>query len=97
MSRLVDRACDDGVAWKVIIMNSDTLSGQGTNVAGQVKEVLGKATGDEQLQGSGIADQITGTIQNGYGRARDLARERPFAAVALGGVLGLALNTLRGK
>jgi uncharacterized protein YjbJ (UPF0337 family) len=79
-------------------MNSDTLAGQGTNVGGQIKEVVGKATGDEQLQASGVADQISGIAQNAYGKARDFARERPFASAALAGVVGLALlNTLRGK
>ena len=79
-------------------MNSDTLEGQGTNVGGQVKEVVGKATGDEQLQGSGLADQATGIAQNAYGKARDLAKQRPFAFAALVGVIGIGvLNSLRGK
>ena len=79
-------------------MNSDTLEGQATNVGGQIKEVAGKALGDEQLQGAGIADQWTGIAQNAVGKARDFARDRPFAAAALAGVVGLAvLNTLRGK
>ena len=79
-------------------MNSDTLGGQGKNVAGQVEEVLGKATGDAQMQNSGVADQLSGTLQNAYGKARDFARDRPFATAALAGVVGVALlNTLRGK
>jgi uncharacterized protein YjbJ (UPF0337 family) len=79
-------------------MNSDTITGQGRNVAGQVKEVLGNATGDEQLRGDGITDQFSGTLQNAYGKVRDFARERPFATAAVAGVVGLALlNTLRGK
>jgi uncharacterized protein YjbJ (UPF0337 family) len=79
-------------------MNGDTLEGQVTNVTGQVKEVAGKAIGDEQLQASGIADQVGGIAQNAYGKARDFARERPWAAAALAGVVGMAiLNTLRGK
>ena len=79
-------------------MNSDTFIGQSKNVTGQIEEVAGKAIGDEQLQGSGVADQISGTLQNAFGKARDFARERPFAAAALGGVIGLALlNALRGK
>jgi uncharacterized protein YjbJ (UPF0337 family) len=79
-------------------MNTDTLEGQATNVTGQVKEVAGKALGDEQMQGSGIADQWTGIAQQGYGKLRDFARERPFAAITLAGVLGVAiLNTLRGR
>lgn len=79
-------------------MNSDTLDGDATNVTGQVKEVLGKAIGDEQLAARGVADQVSGNLQNLYGMARDFARERPLATAALAGVIGVALvNTLRGK
>ena len=79
-------------------MNSDTLQGQGTNVGGQIKEVVGKATGDEQLQGAGVADQWTGVAQQAYGKVRGFAQARPFAAAAVAGVVGIALlNTLRGK
>lgn len=79
-------------------MNSDTIIGKDKNFTGQVKEVAGKALGDEQLQASGVADQFSGTLQNAFGKARDFARDRPFATAALGAVLGVALlNTLRGK
>jgi len=79
-------------------MNSDTFIGTSKNATGQVKEVIGKAAGDEQMAGSGIADQVSGNVQNAYGKARDFARDRPFATAALAGVVGLALlNTLRGK
>lgn len=79
-------------------MNSDTLRGQGTNVGGQIKEVIGKAAGDEQLQGEGVADQFAGIVQQAYGKVRDFAHDRPIASAALAGVVGLAvLNTLRGK
>jgi len=79
-------------------MNGDTLEGQATNVTGQVKEIAGKALGDKQLQGAGVADQWSGTAQNALGKVRDFARERPFVAATLGMVVGIAvLNTLRGK
>ena len=94
-------------------MNSDTLKGTGSNLGGQVKETVGDVSGDRSLQGEGIADQITGNAQKAYGTAKDalaggvgplaekakgFARERPFAAAALAGVVGIALlNTLRGK
>jgi uncharacterized protein YjbJ (UPF0337 family) len=79
-------------------MNSDTIIGQDKNFTGQVKEVAGKALGSEQLQASGVSDQLSGTLQNAFGKARDFARERPFATATLGAVLGIALlNTLRGK
>jgi uncharacterized protein YjbJ (UPF0337 family) len=85
-------------AFERIIMNSDTFIGTSKNATGQVKEVVGKAVGDEQMQGSGIADQVSGNVQNAFGRARDFARDRPLATAALAGVVGIALlNTLRGK
>jgi uncharacterized protein YjbJ (UPF0337 family) len=93
-------------------MNSTTLKGEGQDLGGNVKETVGKATGDESLQGKGIADQITGNAKQIAGAAKDVignpgpavekakgfAQARPFATAALVGVIGLAvLNTLRGK
>jgi uncharacterized protein YjbJ (UPF0337 family) len=90
-------------------MNTDTLAGNATTLGGQVKEGLGNALGDNSLRGEGKADQASGTAQRTFGEAKDAVqpmidqarqfmRDRPFAAAALGGVVGFALlNTLRGK
>ncbi|MFK3888430.1 CsbD family protein [Sphingomonas sp. NPDC079357] len=90
-------------------MNSDTLTGTTTDLGGKLKEGLGKAFGDDKLRADGTADRAEGTVQKTYGEAKDSVRplidqarrfvnERPFAAAAVGGVIGLALlNTLRGK
>ncbi len=90
-------------------MNSDTLTGTTTDVGGKLKEGLGKAFGDDRLRAEGTADRAEGTVQKTFGEAKDSVRplldqarsfvnERPWAAAAVGGVLGLAiLNTLRGK
>lgn len=94
-------------------MNQDQIEGTATDVTGKVKETLGQATGDTQTQNAGLADQISGKVQKTFGdtketvarnaapladKARKFANERPFAAAALAGVVGLAiLNTLRGK
>lgn len=94
-------------------MNVTTLKGEGQDLGGKIKETAGDVTGDRSLQGSGIVDQLGGKVQKTYGTAKDaltdgatplvehakrFARERPFAAAALAGVVGLALiNTLRGK
>ncbi|WP_312490921.1 CsbD family protein [Sphingomonas sp.] len=90
-------------------MNTDTLTGSATNIGGQVKEGLGSALGDTSMQAEGKGEQLSGTAQKTLGEAKDAVRpmidsarqfvqDRPFAAAALGGVLGLALiNTLRGK
>lgn len=94
-------------------MNEDTLMGEGREVAGKVKKVAGNATGNPSLEAEGMVDQLVGRAQKTLGAARDtlatesapllakarqFARERPFASAALAGVVGLAvLNTLRGK
>lgn len=94
-------------------MNIDELKGTGNDVKGQVKEALGNATGDHDTKASGIADQVTGSVQKTVGAAKEavtdnvaplagqakgFAKQRPFATAALVGVVGLALiNTLRGK
>lgn len=94
-------------------MNNDTLSGSATDFGGKIKETVGGAIGDKSLQSDGAIDQISGTVQKTIGDARDVveggvrplidyvrqfSRERPLAAAALAGVVGIAvLNTLRGK
>jgi len=94
-------------------MNQDTLEGEGRNLGGKIKEAVGTATGDETVRNQGVADQVTGNLQQSYGAARDavvqgvgpladkakaFARERPWAAAALAGTIALAVfNTLRGK
>ena len=79
-------------------MNSDTLAGQGRNVGGQAKEVVGKAIGDEQLAASGLSDQALGIVQNAYGKLRDLARDRPIVlTVALAAFGFAAFQTLRAR
>lgn len=94
-------------------MNEDTLMGEGREVVGKVKKVAGDATNDPSLEAEGVIDQLVGKAQKTVGaaretlaaegapllaRARQFARERPFASAALAGVVGLAiLNTLRGK
>jgi len=94
-------------------MSIATLKGEGNELGGTIKEAAGNLTGDDSQKAKGVADQVTGKVQQGYGAARDaiaenaapyaakvkdFARERPFATAALVGVVGLAfLNTLRGK
>lgn len=94
-------------------MNTTTLKGEGQDLSGTIKKGVGDVTGDSSLQGEGIADQITGAVNKTIGAAKDavgggvgpaadkaksFAKARPYATVALAGVIGLAvLNTLRGK
>jgi uncharacterized protein YjbJ (UPF0337 family) len=90
-------------------MNNDTIEGQGRTIAGRVKETTGVLVGDDMMRTEGVSDQVGGNTQKAIGslrdavapivgEARDAARKNPLAAVALFGVVGIALlNTLRGR
>lgn len=93
-------------------MNATTFEGDTQKLTGNVKEGVGAALGDDSLRSEGVADQVVGSAKQAAGVARDaianpgpvvekaksFAKERPYAAAALVGVVGLAiLNTLRGK
>ncbi len=94
-------------------MNNDVLEGEGRDVGGEIKETAGDVVGSPRLQAEGLTDQIAGKVQKATGRlrdaaaenvgplierGRDFARKRPFAALAVVGVLSIALiNTLRGR
>ena len=93
-------------------MNATTLDGQGQELGGNIKEVAGNLTGDNNLKGKGVADQVASNAKQAIGAASDVisnpgpmidkakafAKERPWATAALLGTIGLAvINTLRGK
>lgn len=79
-------------------MEATALKGDGQVVGGNVKEAVGTLTGDQATKNAGVADQLTGKTNQAIGAAKGFAKDRPFAAAALAGVVGLALlNTLRGK
>jgi uncharacterized protein YjbJ (UPF0337 family) len=50
--------------------NSDELKGKLNQAKGVVKEHVGRATGDENLQGEGLDDQAGGAFQAGVGQVR---------------------------
>jgi uncharacterized protein YjbJ (UPF0337 family) len=93
-------------------MNETKIEGVGQTLTGNVKEAVGNATGDRNLQNRGVADQVVGDFKQAAGSATDalanpgpmidkakaFAKDRPWTAAALVGTIGLALyNTLRGK
>ena len=51
-------------------MNKDELNGKADRLKGNIKESVGKATGDEKLREEGIADQAAGDVEEGFGKAR---------------------------
>ena len=52
-------------------MDKDRVKGSATNMGGKVKEVAGKATGDQKLKGEGMMDQAKGKVQNAVGGIKD--------------------------
>ena len=50
--------------------NSDELKGKLDKAKGIVKERVGRATGDEGLEGEGLSDQADGSLRAGVGEVR---------------------------
>ena len=42
---------------------------------GKVKEVAGRATGNESLEAKGVADQASGKVQSTYGDVKEKAKD----------------------
>ena len=51
-------------------MNKDELNGKVDKLKGKIKEQVGYATHDEELQDEGLADQAAGHVEEGFGKAR---------------------------
>lgn len=55
-------------------MDKDRIAGAAKNAAGNVKEGVGRMTGDAKLKAEGKADQAAGKVQNAVGGLKDAAR-----------------------
>jgi uncharacterized protein YjbJ (UPF0337 family) len=51
-------------------MNKDELDGKSESVKGKIKQGVGDITGDEQMHDEGVADEMKGDVQEGFGKAR---------------------------
>ena len=51
-------------------MNKDELNGKVDRLKGKIKEEVGHVTNDQELHDEGVADQTSGKVQEGFGRAR---------------------------
>ena len=51
-------------------MNKDEVRGKAREIKGKVKQGVGEATGDERLHDEGVADEVAGEVQKGFGTAR---------------------------
>ena len=45
------------------------VKGTGRGLVGKLKEGVGRATGDDQLESEGVVDQVAGAVQNTAGQA----------------------------
>jgi uncharacterized protein YjbJ (UPF0337 family) len=55
-------------------MDKDRIKGSLKQAKGNVKEVVGKVTGDAKLEAEGKADETVGKIQNAVGGLKDTLR-----------------------
>ena len=55
-------------------MDKDRVAGSAKQIKGNIKEAVGKATGDAKLKASGEADKTSGKIQNAVGSVKDALR-----------------------
>ncbi len=56
-------------------MDKDRIIGAGKEIAGKVKEAVGKLVGDAKLQVDGRAERAEGKLQNDAGSARDTSKK----------------------
>jgi uncharacterized protein YjbJ (UPF0337 family) len=51
-------------------MNRDELDGKVDKLKGKAKQTIGRATDDPDLIDEGVADETSGDVQEGFGKAR---------------------------
>jgi uncharacterized protein YjbJ (UPF0337 family) len=57
------------------MVDENRVDGAWDKLKGNVKEGVGKLTGDEKLQAEGKADQVSGTVKSTVGGAKDAVRD----------------------
>lgn len=55
-------------------MDKDRLKGAGQQTEGSIKEAVGKATGDRDLEAEGKADKAGGKVRSTFGKIKDKIR-----------------------
>lgn len=54
----------------------DRIEGAAKQAGGNIKEAVGKVTGDEKLKAEGQAEQVEGKVQNTVGGVKDALRDK---------------------
>ncbi len=57
------------------MVDENRVEGAWDKVKGNVKEGVGKVTGDEKLQAEGKADKVAGSAKSTVGGVKDAARD----------------------
>ncbi|MDT7951854.1 MAG: CsbD family protein [Acetobacteraceae bacterium] len=57
------------------MVDQNRVEGAWDKAKGNVKEGLGKVTGDEKMEAEGKADQVKGSAKSTVGGAKDAARD----------------------
>jgi uncharacterized protein YjbJ (UPF0337 family) len=55
-------------------MNNNELKGKGKQIEGQVREGVGKLTGNEAEQAKGKIEQVEGKVQQGIGKIKKASK-----------------------
>jgi uncharacterized protein YjbJ (UPF0337 family) len=62
-------------------MNKHQVEGRVDQAKGKVKEVAGRVVGNESLEAEGLADQVKGKTQSGYGDAKEGVKDAARNAI----------------
>jgi uncharacterized protein YjbJ (UPF0337 family) len=52
------------------MINKDEFDGKADQLKGKVKQGVGHATGNQDLHDEGVADDVGGEVQEGFGKGR---------------------------
>ncbi len=56
-------------------MSNDQIEGKAKQGLGKLEDAAGGLVGDDKLQAKGDANQVSGTLQDAVGKAKDLAQD----------------------
>jgi uncharacterized protein YjbJ (UPF0337 family) len=56
-------------------MDKDRIEGAAKQVNGNIKEAIGKMTGDTKVEAEGVAEKAAGELQSDLGKAKDAVRD----------------------
>lgn len=56
-------------------MHKDQAKGAAKDIAGSIKEGVGKATGNDRMAAEGAGERVEGKVQKAVGSVKDAARQ----------------------